>query len=173
MKALLFIFLLGICTISAQEKETISQNREAYIGVKTKIDFLQEPHAKWFNEEYEHYEYQNKIIQKLKKHKDQISIKVFMSVWCHDSHREIPRLYKILEAVNFDISRLEVIALNRAKKAPGNPQENFDIQRTPTLIFFKNGDEIGRFVEKPIQRLEKDLLKIWSGKNYKHAYAKD
>ena len=173
MKPFILLFLIGICSISAQEKETISQNREAYVGVKTKEDFQKEPHAKWFDQEYENYEFQTKVIRKLERHKDQIHIKVFMSVWCHDSHREIPRLYKILEAINFDGAKLEVIALNRAKKAPGNPQENYDIQRTPTLIFFKNDQEIGRFVEKPIQRLEKDLLKIWSGKNYRHAYAKD
>ena len=173
MKRLIFFFFVSICSISAQEKETITQNRDAYVGVKTKEDFLEEPHAKWFNEEYEHYEVEGKLIRKLAKHKEQITIKVFMSVWCHDSHREIPRLYKILEAVDFDQTKLEVVALNRAKKAPGNPQEHFNIKRTPTLIFFKNGQEIGRFVEKPIQRLEKDIFKIWSGKNYKHAYAKD
>lgn len=173
MKALLFFIFLGCCTITAQEKETISQNRNYYVGLKTKNDFLKEPHAKWFNQEYKNYKFQNKVISKLKKHKETIQIKVFMSVWCHDSHREIPRLYTILEAINFDNEKLEVFALNRAKKAPGNPQKEYDIRRTPTLIFLKDGKEIGRFVEKPIQTLEKDILKIISGKNYKHAYAND
>ena len=173
MKSLFFILFIGICSVAAQEKETISQNREAYVGIKTKRDFQEEPHSKWFNEEYQNYEVHKKSIQKLAKQQAQITIKVFMSVWCHDSHREIPRLYKILEAINFDQTKLEVVALNRAKKAPGNPQQSYDIRRTPTLIFFKNEKEIGRYVEKPIHSLEKDLLKIWSGKNYKHAYAKD
>jgi thiol-disulfide isomerase/thioredoxin len=55
---------------------------------------------------------------------DGVKIKVFMSVWCHDSHREIPRLSKILEAIDFDEQNLEIVALNRAKK---------------TLITFKKG----------------------------------
>ena len=95
-----------------------------------------------------------------------------MSVWCHDSHREIPRLSKILEAIDFQEQNLEIIALNRAKKTPNNLQKGFNIKRTPTLIFYKNGKEINRFVEQPIKSLEKDILKILAGKNYKHTYFK-
>ena len=131
-------------SLSAQEKETISQNREDYVGIKTKKDFKAEPHVKWFNESYDAYSFDEKTIKKLKKHKDNIKIMVFMSVWCHDSHREVPQLYKILEAIDFDEKNLEVIALNRAKKAPGNPQDGYDIIRTPTLHFIKNNQEIAR-----------------------------
>ena len=170
MNKLIIIFCLLTCSISAQEKETITQNREDHVGFKTKKDFKAEPHVKWFNESYDAYSFDEKTIKKLKKYKDDIKIKVFMSVWCHDSHREVPQLYKILEAIDFDEQNLEVIALNRVKKAPGNPQVGYDIIRTPTLIFYKNNQEIARYVEKPRSSLEKDLLKIFSGKSYKHSY---
>jgi thiol-disulfide isomerase/thioredoxin len=152
--------------------ETISQNRAEYIGVKTKSFFKKQPHVKWFDESYDGYHLNQKTIKKIKKNLDGITIKVFMSVWCHDSHREIPRLYKILEAANFNENNMQIIALNRVKKTPNNLQEGFDIRRTPTLIFYKNGNEISRFVEHPQRSLEKDILKIISGKNYKHAYFK-
>ena len=141
------------------------------MGVKTKKDFKVEPHVKWFDESYDAYSFDEKTIKKLKKHTDGINIIVFMSVWCHDSHREVPQLFKILEAIGFDESNLKIIALNRAKKAPGNPQEGYSIKRTPTLIFYKNEQEIARYVEKPRKSLEKDLLRIFSGKPYKHSYA--
>lgn len=174
MKNSIFFILAFILILSAngQPKETISQNRADYIGIKTKSFFKQQPHAKWFNESYDNYELDAKTIKKLKNHLDGIEIKVFMSVWCHDSHRELPRLYKILEATNFDENKLEIIALNRAKKTPKNLQKGFDIVRTPTLIFYKNGKEISRFVEHPLKSLEKDILKILRGKNYKHVYFK-
>ena len=117
MKKLFFFLFLSFLSLSVKaQKEIISQNRVDFIGVKTTSFFKQQPHAKWFNESYDHYELDTKTINKLKKHLDGITIKVFMSVWCHDSHREIPRLFKILEAVNFDETNLEIVALNRVKK---------------------------------------------------------
>jgi len=166
------ITFLSLLSVKGQTKETISQNRADYIGIKTKSFFKQQPHAKWFNESYDNYEPDATTIKKLKNHLDDIKIKVFMSVWCHDSHRELPRLFKILEAINFNEDKLEIVALNRAKKTPKNLQRGFNILRTPTIIFYKNDKEISRFVEHPVKSLEKDILKILRGKNYKHAYFK-
>jgi thiol-disulfide isomerase/thioredoxin len=175
VKNYLIIIIVFLFTISVkgQTKETIAQNRADYVGIKTKSFFLQQPHAKWFHKSYDHYKLDSRTIDKLKGHISGVQIKVFMSVWCHDSHREIPRLFKVLEAIDFDEKNLEIVALNRVKKTPNNLQEGFDIRRTPTLIFYKNDKEIGRFVEHPRKILEKDILKILSGKNYKHVYFKD
>lgn len=164
------IFLLSICTIFAQHKETIVQNRAGMVGVKTKNDFLEAPYVSWFNPSYNSYKVDKKSLDKLKALEAPFKIKVFMSVWCHDSKREVPRLFKILEAMNFDKNNLEIIALDRAKKTPDNLQVGFDIQRTPTFIFYKDDKEIARYVEHSKKSLEKDLLKILSGKKYKHAY---
>ena len=60
--------------------------------------------------------------------------------------------------------------MGRNKKTPDNLQEGFDLIRVPTFIFFKNGKEVGRFVERPRETLEKDMLKILKGEPYKHAY---
>ena len=100
-----YIFLIGIffiaLSLKAQTKETIDQNRTNYVGQKPMSFFKQQPHAKWFMESYDAYELDQKTLKKLKNQLDGIKIKVFMSVWCHDSHREIPRLSKILEAINY------------------------------------------------------------------------
>lgn len=173
-KIVIFIFLIFyFFTIQAQEKETITQNRLAFVGIKTKKDFIQQPYSNWFNSNYDDYKLDNQIIKKLKKHAAKIKIKVFMSVWCHDSKREVPHLYKILDAINFNENNLEVIALNRVKKTPENLQRGYNIIRTPTFIFYKKGKEIGRYVELPRETLEKDLLKIVKGLPYKHSYEKE
>jgi len=167
----LFLLLFQF-VIQAQVKETITQSRLDLVGLKTKEDFQQHPYNQWFNSNYKDYKLDKRTIKKLKKYSKIFSIKVFMSVWCHDSKREIPHLYKVLESINFDEKNLEIIALNRVKKTPKNLQEGFDILRTPTFIFYKKGEEIGRYVEYPRETLEKDLLKIVSGKVYKHSYEK-
>ncbi len=174
MKNLAFIIILYLLqvSVSAQTKETITQNRTDQVGIKTKKDFLQQPYNLWFNPTFENYTFDKRTVKKIKKHIKDIKIKVFMSVWCHDSQREVPHLYKILEAISFHKENLEIIALNRAKKTPDNLQEGYHISRTPTLIFYKKGKEIGRYVEFPKETLEKDILKIVRGKPYKHAYYK-
>ena len=168
---LVFVFIFQLNSY-AQTKEVITQNRLDQVGIKTKKDFKQQPYAQWFIPTYEKYTFNKRTVKKLKRHSKNITIKVFMSVWCHDSKREVPHLYKILETIGFDKKNLEVIALDRSKKTPENLQEGYHILRTPTLIFYKNGKEIGRFVEYPRETLEKDILKIVSGKPYKHVYYK-
>lgn len=167
---LLFLFQLGIY---AQVKETITQNRADMVGIKVKEDFKHQPYDQWFYPTYKDYKLDKRTIKKLKKYSKDFKIKVFMSVWCHDSKREVPHLYKILEAINFDTKNLEVIALDRSKKTPKNLQKGFNIVRTPTFIFYKNDKEIGRYVEIPKKILEKDILRIVNGKSYKHSYDKN
>jgi hypothetical protein len=45
-----------------------------------------------------------------------------------------------------------------------------NIFKVPTFIFYKDGKEIGRYVEYARVSLEKDILKIVSGLPYKHSY---
>ena len=41
-----------------------------------------------------------------------------------------------------------------------NEAEGLRIELVPTIIFYKDGSEIGRIVETPVESMEKDLLKI-------------
>ena len=38
-------------------------------------------------------------------------------------------------------------------------------------IFLKKNEEINRIVEFPVETLQKDIIKILSNNNYKHAYS--
>jgi len=95
-----------------------------------------------------------------------------MGTWCGDSKRETPHFYKILDQTGFNINNLQLITVNRNKKTPDNLQEGFDVKRVPTFIFYKDGKEIGRYVEYARESLEKDILKIVTGEAYKHSYDK-
>ena len=96
-----------------------------------------------------------------------------MGTWCGDSKRETPRFYKIMEDANFVFYKnFKLVTVNRKKKTPDNLQEGLNILRVPTFIFYKNGKEIGRYVEYPRETMEKDILKIVTQKEYKHSYEK-
>ena len=140
------------------------------IGIATKSSFLEAPFNDWFGFNYKNYELNNETIETLKPLLKNITIKAFMGTWCGDSQEQTPIFYKILDNADFNYTNLELVAVDRSKKTPDNLQEGFNIIRVPTFIFYKNGEEIGRFVEYPRETVEEDILKIVSGEPYKHSY---
>ena len=171
MKKLLFvIFLCSFLLVNAQENSNINGN---LVGYLKKSNFLNGKHKNWFSKNYDNYTPDQKIVQKIKKKLNNISIKSFIGSWCHDSKRELPRFYKIMELAGFDLeNNFKMIGITIGKKTPTNLQKGFAIKHTPTFIFFRDGKEIGRFVEHSKKTIEKDILKILRGGNYKHPYQK-
>ncbi|WP_442267686.1 thioredoxin family protein [Tenacibaculum sp. ZS6-P6] len=171
------IFLIGACSSYQKSNTKFKAEKDSdgnLVGYATQNDFKQEPYgSEWFNDYYEYYETDKKTISELTPYLKDITIKAFMGTWCDDSRREIPNFYKILNETKFNQSRLELVTVNRDKKAKGI-EKGYNIERVPTFIFYRNGKEIGRFVEHTVNDafLEQDILQIVSGKGYKHAYEK-
>ncbi len=173
MKNLFFsILILSIMSCSAQ-KNTVTAVKDVsgnLTGVANKESFLAAPFNEWFAPNYDAYETNKEVIEKLKPLLKEVTIKAFMGTWCGDSQEQTPKLYKILDEASFNYDHLEMITVNRSKGTPDNLQEGFNIERVPTFIVYKNDKEIGRFVEYPRASVEEDLLKIVSGQPYKHSY---
>lgn len=168
MKRITFLFLLIFFYQNSNAQHDSSV--ENLIGVQSKENFKQQPYAEWFNVNYDGYVPDQDVVEDIKRHTKGITIKAFIGTWCGDSKHEVPAFYKLLDATNFNYKNLTMIAVSRDKSTPDNLQEGLDIERVPTFIFYKKGEEIGRFVEYPRETLEKDILKIVSGKPYKHSY---
>ena len=172
MKKLTFLLFLTFFYFnsSAQYKQTVTTN---LVGIQSKEDFEQMPFSQWFDLNYNNYNPDKSVVKEIKKYLNNVSIKAFMGTWCSDSKLEVPNFYKLFDALHFDYKDLTMIAVSRDKTTPDNLQEGLNISRVPTFVFYKNGKEIGRFVEYPRETLEKDILKIVSGKPYKHSYEND
>lgn len=174
-KISLVIITLYFFGCASVQKFPASKDQDGnLLGIATKKDFQNEPYgSEWFNDFYTYYQVDNEVLLQLQKELNGVKIKGFMGTWCDDSKREIPNFYKLLDQANFDYSNLELITVNRDKKANGL-EKGYNIERVPTFIFYKNGKELGRFVEHPVDNsnLEADILKIVSGKPYKHPYQK-
>lgn len=132
------------------------------LGHQTKNQLLKSPYSDWYVKEHDEYAIDRKTVEELKKEKlSTYTIIVVLGTWCGDSHREVPRLMKILESVNYPEQKLTIIAVNRKKEAPGGEEGVYNIQRVPTIIVQKYGKEIGRIIESPASGyLERDLLQI-------------
>ncbi|MCZ2083028.1 MAG: thioredoxin [Flavobacteriales bacterium] len=152
------------------ESQKIVINREVeskndgkmLLGYQTKNQLLKEPYSEWYVSGHDDYQIDQKALVELKKEKlSSYNITLVMGTWCEDSHREVPRLFKILEALNYPEAKLTMIAVNRKKEAPSGEEGPFNIQKVPTIIVQKYGKEIGRIIENPSTGyLERDLLEI-------------
>ncbi len=162
MKAIQISLIIVLITACSSNKPIIDNEGNLY-GITHKKDFMQPPFKAWFDEEYNAYKLDDTSINALEPLLKNYSLEVFMGTWCGDSRREVPRLYKILNAVHFDYSKMELYTVNHDKKTVDNMQEGKRIDYVPTIIIYKDQKEIGRIVESPIETLEKDLLIILKG----------
>ena len=85
---------------------------------------------------------------------DGIKIKILFGTWCHDSQREVPKFLRLLEDINLKPEMISLIGLNYTKNEPLNRGKILNINRTPTIIFYKDEIEIGRIEESPKILLE-------------------
>ncbi|KAB1232389.1 TlpA family protein disulfide reductase [Chryseobacterium viscerum] len=132
------------------------------LGNQLKEQFLKAPYADWYVKEHDEYVLDQKAVSELKKEKiGTYDIIVFMGTWCEDSHRDFPRLMKILEAVNYPENKLNIIAVNRKKESPTGDESLYNLQKVPTIILKRYGKEIGRIIEMPTTGyIERDLVQI-------------
>ena len=128
------------------------------------------PHAEWFKKNYSDYTIDEEIVEKLKPLFKDIDIKIFMGTWCTDSRKEIPVFYKLMDKLQLDNKKIELIGMTLEKTTPDSLELNQNIINVPTFIFKKNGKEINRIVEFPIETIEKDILEILTTNDYQNPY---
>ena len=166
------IFIASALLLAAQQinAQKVIVNREVettedgkmLLGHQLKDQFTKEPYAQWYVKEHDEYALDQNAIKELRKGKiTSYDIIVFMGTWCEDSHRDFPRLMRILEELKFPDARLTIIAVNRKKESPTGDESIHNIQKVPTIIVQKYGKEIGRIIEMPTTGyIERDLVEI-------------
>ncbi|MDQ0594238.1 thiol-disulfide isomerase/thioredoxin [Chryseobacterium ginsenosidimutans] len=144
-----------------REVETTNDGK-MLLGTQTKDQFTKAPYADWYVKEHDEYAIDQKAVDQLKKDKiNSYNLIVFMGTWCEDSHRDFPRLMKILEELKYPENKLTIIAVNRKKESPSGEEGLYNIQKVPTIIVQKYGKEIGRIIEMPTTGyIERDLIEI-------------
>lgn len=120
--------------------------------------------AGWASYDAADYIPDDSVMSELKAvNKDNISYILFSASWCPDCMKEMPQLMKIFKLMDLDLETITIYGLTyKEKTEPTGTYLKYDIKRVPTLVVLKDGEEIGRIVEYPVESLEKDLLKILS-----------
>lgn len=137
------------------------------LGLSNRQGLQQDQFKEWFDKYYTAYQPQKAILDKHQAKLKDVEILVFMGTWCGDSKREVPRFYKILDALEFNEQQLTLVNLDSKseayKQSPEQLEKGLNIHRVPTFIIYKNGEEMGRIVESPVTNLETDLVQILNG----------
>ncbi|RLD67586.1 MAG: thioredoxin [Bacteroidetes bacterium] len=113
-----------------------------------------------YKKEYDQYQPNLVFLKSLTELLQSIHITVIFGSWCSDSQREVPRLMRILDEMNFPLDSLSIIGVNRLKTVPNIDISRYMIEFVPTIIFSKSEFEIGRIVESPLESLEDDMASI-------------
>ena len=178
LNVLLVLFLCSTA-LSAQQmnKEVIRKDKAPILLGPITTDGLSEnSYKEWFVPNYKEYEVDATQSDSLKTYLKEHKVLVFMGTWCGDSKREVPRFVKILEEMDFPSENLKIVAVDNDKenykKSPTGEEWALDIVRVPTFIFYKEGKEVNRIVETPVESLEKDIKTIVTNGEYLPNYAK-
>ena len=165
MKSLFFFLLIVFCSVSlfAQDYKitTDEKNGEPLVlGYCPASAMNDSVFNNTWSEEYNNYQPDYEILDQLEGRLDSINIKIVFRSTCGDSREQLPRLFKILGELNYPLNNITLIGVDREKNGLANEVEGLDIEFVPTIIFSKDGTEIGRIVETPNESLELDMLNI-------------
>lgn len=177
---ILFLFLATLSyTLSGQQinQELKIENQQPYMVGQVNLDGLtSNSYQSWYITNHKAYQVDTETISSIKNELANHKILIFMGTWCGDSKREVPRFAKALEAADFPMENLKIIAVDRRKeyykKSPTGEEWGLSIKRVPTFIFYKDGKETNRIIESPVTSLEEDIKAIVSGSSYVPNYPK-
>ncbi len=162
---LLFFISLPALRVDAQEKgvEVLTlPGGQILVGVGERSAMEQPPFSEWFDRGYASYMPEDSLVQLLRHQSfDDVTVTVVLGTWCPDSRREVPRFFRVADAVGIPDDQIRVIYVDRKKEAPGMDLASLGIERVPTFIFTRQGREIGRIVEVPRGSFEEELMEIF------------
>jgi len=166
-----FVILLCVLHSFILHAQTSAEKQKILYGSCTRDSLVADPFGKWFNTAFDSYQPHAQVLAQLKKQSfDNISIQVFFGTWCGDSKRDVPRFLKLLKELSFPEKRISLVAVgggdSLVKQSPQHEEAGKGIFRVPVFIIYKNGRELNRINEFPVNSLEKDLLAILDKNEY-------
>lgn len=129
--------------------------------------------SSWYSESIKEYE-PNLTLLKSTDALKSMTVDIYLGTWCGDSKNWVPKFVELWNELGLNRQQLNFIALydgdDRYKQGPNSEERGKRIHRVPTFIFMKNGEEVARIVEHPVNNLELDIAQIASGIPSKPAY---
>ncbi len=116
-----------------------------------------------FAKQYQRVDVSQADVQLIKSIEQPIHIVALFGEWCHDSKREIPYLKRLVDEANNSNVTLELIGISTDKQQPAADIAKYGLRYTPTMVVLKEGQEIGRIIERPKTTLAGDIIAMLEG----------
>lgn len=157
--AILSIFISALSSAQIKNQITIDEetSKPMLIGLFDRNAFSDTSFSSWFNNEYENYNVDTSTLNLIAEDTAQINLTIILGTWCSDSREQIPRLLKILDFLHYPESKMQMVAVDRNKKAGDYDIDHLKVELVPTIILYKEDVEVGRIVESLRMSLEEDM----------------
>ena len=153
----IFIFVLSLALLGCQATPSHTEQDKELLGVVSPQELLQANSG--FAQSYHSYQPSEDELTAVKLLEGK-SLTILFGTWCHDSEREVPRLLKILDMAQGQLTELRLIAVNHNKQEPSGIYQSLELRYTPTFVLFDGTKELGRVVERPQRSLTEDLAAL-------------
>lgn len=168
MKKILIVFVVVTSVASANGQEVnktkidAKSQMEVLTGLCNRDGLKSNLFKTYYDSEYAAYTPDASTVASIKTAMTTSKVKatIVMGTWCGDSQEQIPRFYKIVDAIGMKDTSITLYCVDRTKKTDKGETDNLNITLVPTFIFYKDRKEIGRITETPKLSLEKDLMEI-------------
>ena len=158
----LLVLLITGSALFAQTETHHPDEQDFLVGEKSRIELQKASFGIHFMEQYRMYDPCRTILSKLENRIYNYSILIVLGTWCHDSHEQVPRFYKMLDDLDYNTNLVKNICVDKEKTGGTIDISELNIERVPTFIFYDDEKEIGRIIETPETSLEKDSWQILS-----------
>lgn len=130
---------------------------------RQEIERYEEWDEVWAEAAAEGYAVDDEAAATIRQRADGVEVLVFLGTWCGDTKRELPRFFRVVDAAGLDESQITIMGLDRTKRDAEGLTERWGIEYVPTFIVVRDGQELGRIIERPGSTLEGDIAAMLSG----------
>lgn len=114
-----------------------------------------------WQDKYDKFEPQADLLDALKSRiGPDMKIDVYLGLWCPDSRNNVPPFIRILDRLGTGVQVRYFGVPRKANRDVKYYVEEFQVEKVPTFIFYRDGKEIGRIVENPKTGLVEDIFDI-------------
>lgn len=166
-KLLTAIALMMSTTLFAQAQGSdydVSKDAEngavVFKGQVTFADLEKEPSFSWLKSGADTYKPDSNAVKYLKQHLRNYEMVVLMGTWCDDSQNLMPKFYKVLQLTGYPMAKYNMFGVDRAKTTKNIEHRLYKLDKVPTIIVYKNHNELGRIVETVKKNVETDLVQL-------------
>ena len=159
MRCLITVFLLlsMVVVLRAQPVGVDSVKKQRILlGIVSQANIAD---SIWYRENYSLEEVSVEALNTINNFSKEVTVEAFFGTWCDDSRYWVPAFIGLIDKTEL-ADQVSLVALPRSKKTAETTKLKEIIERVPTFVFWRDGQEIGRIVESPEVSLAEDMIRI-------------